>query len=637
MGSVQGAFSADVDRMLQMAEQAVRQGAELVVFPATVLSGAYPLALGERRAYVLDLLEAIRDFASRTPVTAVVPAYLSDGVAGYLEVFLCGEGEACPLRRREVNRVNAEHEVAAEATASCTLDGVSVQFLTGDTSVAPNELSCDVAVALTPLPYCFDDSSSLGVTGLAGSVLLPLIEESSCSVALVQGVGAYDDVVLAGGSFATDENSVVVAAAPLFEESLAVFEVAAPGEAEQDGVRGVFDGLPTSFSPYVGLPASAVPTPTYDDSLGYLYRALTVAVRDYVRKAGFSDALVGLSGGIDSSLVASLAVDALGPEHVMGVLMPGPYSSGHSVDDALDLASRLEMRTRTVPITGLYEVACPLLADALGAPFEGIARENIQARLRGTVLMAVSNATGALVLNTGNKSESAMGYSTLYGDTVGAYAPLSDVYKTRVYELARWRNARGPHAVIPRHVLDKPPSAELSEGQTDEGSLGAAYAQIDQILNLHVERGLDAQDIVDAGFDPTLVNRVLRACVTAEYKRRQEPMGPVVSLAPFVDRGWPVVMGWQDRAQGPAPARRNGEGAARCCGCTLDAEEVADAAEAEMPERIEVDEVLDAMLAHAARQEQVMGMVGDVVFGAFVSGRGSDMDDCLGMPLFSKN
>ncbi len=634
MGSVQGAFSADVERMLQMAEQAVRQGADFVVFPATVLSGAYPLALGERRAYVLDLLEAVRDFASRTPIPAAVPAFLSDGVAGYLEVFLCGEGEACPLRRRETSRVNAEHEVAAEATASCTIDGVTVQFLTGDVSVAPNELTCDVAVALTPLPYCFDDSSSLGVAGLSGSVLLPLIEESPCAVALVQAVGAYDDVVLAGGSFATDDDGTVVAASPLFEESLALFEVTAPGGEGEAGTRAAAEGLAASFSPYVGLPASVVPAPTYEDTLGYLYRALTVAVRDYVRKAGFSDALIGLSGGIDSSLVAALAVDALGPEHVMGILMPGPYSSAHSVDDALDLASRLEIRTRTVPITGLYEAACPLLADALDGTFEGLARENLQARLRGTVLMSVSNATNALVLNTGNKSESAMGYSTLYGDTVGAYAPLSDVYKTRVYELARWRNARGPHAVIPQHVLEKPPSAELSEGQTDEGSLGASYAQIDQILNLHVERGLDAQDIADAGFDPDLVNRVLHACVVAEYKRRQEPMGPVVSLAPFVDRGWPVVMGWKDRAR--EDVRSSGE-PAPCRGCSLGDEDAADTAEAEASERVEVDEVLDAMLAHSARQEQVMGMVGDVVFGAFVSGRGSDMDDCLGMPLFSKN
>ena len=636
MGSVQGAFSANVDRMVQMAEQAVRQGAELVIFPATVLSGAYPLALGERRAYVLDLLEAVEAFAGRTPIPAAVPAYLSDGVAGYLEVFLCADATACPLRRREISRVNAEHEVAAEAPATCMMDGTTIQFLTGDSSLAPNELTCDLAVALTPLPYCFDDSSSLGVVGLAGSMLLPLVEESPCSVALVQAVGAFDDVILAGGSFATDENGVIVATAPLFEEALALFEVTAPGEVRGPEAEFERADRTSPFEPYIGCPASAVAAPSYDDCLGYLYRALSLSVRDYVRKTGFANVVVGLSGGIDSSLIAALAVDALGPEHVLGVLMPGPFSSAHSVDDALDLAARLEMQTRTVPITGLYEAACPLFADALGGTFEGLARENLQARLRGMTLMALSNATNALVLNTGNKSESAMGYSTLYGDTVGAYAPLCDVYKTRVYELSEWRNARGPHAVIPQNVLEKPPSAELSEGQTDEGSLGASYAQIDQILNLHVERGLDAQDIADAGFDPALVERVLRACVTAEYKRRQEPMGPVVSLAPFVDRGWPVVMGWRDRVR----LSDRADGPAACdsgCPCALSSEEAFDAAEAGASERVEVDGVLDAMLARAARQEQVMGMVGDVVFGAFVSGRGSDMDDCMGMPLFSKN
>lgn len=620
MGSVQGAFSTTVDKMLRMAEQAARQGAQFVVFPATALSGAYPLALGERRAYVLDLLDAVAEFARRTPIPAAVPAYLSDGVAGYLEVFLCMDEEACPLRRREASRVDAEHDVAAEASATCTVHDASLVFLTGDTSAVPSELTCDAAIALTPLPYCFDDSSALGVAGLAGSVLLPLVEESPCAVAFVQGVGGFDDVVLCGGSFAADASGTVVASCPLFEDAIALFDTAA--DAPMDGL----------YAPCVGLQASAVPTPSYEDNLGYLYRALTASVRDYVHKTGFTDVVVGLSGGMDSSLVAALAVDALGPEHVLGILMPGPYSSEHAVSDALDLAARLEMDTRTVSIKELYHASRSVMSEGLAAPLEGLACENLQARLRGMVLMTVSNAQGSLVLNTGNKSESALGYSTLYGDTVGAYAPLCDVYKTRVFELARWRNARGPHPVIPQSVLDKPPSAELSENQTDEGSLGGTYAVIDQILNLHIERGLDACDIADAGFDPDLVERVLRICTVAEFKRRQEPMGPVVSLAPLVDRGWPIALGWRDRARRCEDAQPDIELQ------LVEGEDGADAIELAVADRrLEVDDVLDGMLARAARQEQAMGIVGDVMFGTLVSGIGPDLDDCMGVQIFSKN
>lgn len=626
MGSVPGAFGPTVDRMLQVAQQAEGRGADFVVFPATVLTGAYPLALSERRSYTLALLEAVRDFARRTPVTAAVPAYISDGTTGYVEIFLCSEGSACPLRRRETCRMDAENESVAEAPAAATVGDVSLLFLTGDVAVVPSEMTCDAAIALTPLPYCFDDSSTLCVAGLGGGMLLPLVDESPCWVALVQGVGAYDDVVLAGGSFATDSDGVVQAACPLFEESVTVFDVEPLGETTD--TPALKPAAAQAFSPYVGVAAAMVPTPTDDERLGYLYRALVVSVRDYVRKSGFSDVIVGLSGGIDSSLVAAIAADALGGEHVLGVLMPGPYSSESSVTDALDLASRLDIPTRTVGIVDLFEAAVPPLSDALGAPLEGLARENLQARLRGVTLMTLANARNALVLNTGNKSESGVGYSTLYGDTVGAYAPLCDIYKGRVFELARWRNERGPHAVIPQNVLVKPPSAELSAGQTDEASLGASYEQIDAILQLHVERGLDAQDIVDAGYSPEVVYRVLRACRQAEFKRRQEPMGPVVSLAPFVDRGWPVVLGWNDRAVPKTASAQVAE---------PDDDLAADMAQLGEEGRIEVDDVLDAMLGHAARQEQVVGVISDVAFGAFVSGRGPDMDDYLGMPLFSKN
>jgi NAD+ synthase (glutamine-hydrolysing) len=616
VASVPGAFGPTVEHMLQLAGAAADRGAALAVFPATVLSGAYPMGLAENRSYLLDLLEAVRSFAARTPLPAAVPAYVQDSSGGYTEVFLCADGAACPLRRRAALSGGEGGSAPGSTTAVAERDGVSVAFLTGDTPAVPSDVACDVAVLFAPMPYSFEDASSLGAVGLGEGLFSSTLGDGSTWFAFVQGVGAYDDVVLAGGSFAMAPDGRVACTAPVFEEGLCLFDTEKPQVA------------PVAGSPLVGVLADEVPLPGDEERVGYLYQALVVSVRDYVRKSGFKDVVVGLSGGIDSSVVAALAADALGPEHVLGLLMPGPYSSEGSVADALELAARLGIRTRTVPITGLFDAACPLLADVLGAPFEGLARENLQARLRGTLLMSVANACGSLVLNTGNKSESGMGYSTLYGDTVGAYAPLADVYKGRVYDLARWRNARGPHAPIPDAVLAKAPSAELSEGQTDEGSFGVPYEVVDQVLNLHVERGLAAQDIVAAGFDPVQVNKVLSSCATMEFKRRQEPMGPVVSLKPFVDRGWPVVLGWRDLARADAPAGRAARGLS---------EAAANAAEASSGELPGVDEVLDAMLLESGSPAFAVTTAGDLAFGAFVSGRGPDMDSCLGLPVFSKN
>lgn len=652
MGSVPGSFNATVDRMLQMAERARRLGAELALFPATVLGGAYPLGLCEQRSYQLDLLDAVASFAERTPVAAVVPVcVLEDAEGDYTELFYCEDGRACPLRRREKNLPGSSSATVADAPAKFTVGGVQVRLSAGDAVDPFSEDPCEAVASFVPMPFCHADISTLGIYGVASETLSPLIQRLPGWFMLVQGVGGYDDVVLAGGSYALDPRGVVVAACSLFEEDVAVFELgdcptgsgggrvgdetgscgcAADARTDPDGD----DEQPRPLHPgcFVGMAAQDIPAPSQDFRCGALYRALVVSVRDYVRKSGFADVIVGLSGGVDSSLVASVAADALGPEHVLGVLMPGPFSSAASVDDARALAGNLGMPSCTVPIGGVFDAFVPLLRDALGGPFEGLARENLQARLRGTVLMSLANARGALVLNTGNKTESALGYSTLYGDTVGAYSPLADVYKGLVYSLARWRNSRGPLPVIPQNVLDKPPSAELSAEQTDEGSLGARYADIDLILDAHIEHGRDAQAIVEAtGFDPELVNRILSLCATAEYKRRQEPLGPAVSLRPLADRGWPVVLGWRDRAVAPdAPDASCSEGACSQC-CVLDA---ADTDALDCPS---VDAVLDEMLGQAAHRDQVVSTIGDVVFGALVSGRGPDMDDCLGMPLFSKN
>ena len=253
----------------------------------------------------------------------------------------------------------------------------------------------------------------------------------------------------------------------------------------------------------------------------------------YVRSAGFTDVVIGLSGGMDSSLVAAIAADAFGSEHVHGILMPGPYSSMSSIVDATELVDRLGIDAVTIGIEPAYSEVCKGFADAYDVPLKGIASENAQARCRMIYVMAASNAFGWMMLNTGNKSEAAMGYSTLYGDTAGAFAPIGGLYKTDVFELAGWRNrkaeASGQIPPIPQNVLEKPPSAELSPDQTDEGSLGVDYATLDRILVAHVERGCSDMDAETPNIDPDLIDRILQKHASMEYKRAMEPPFPRIA------------------------------------------------------------------------------------------------------------
>ena len=260
------------------------------------------------------------------------------------------------------------------------------------------------------------------------------------------------------------------------------------------------------------------------------YRICVEALRNYAENAGFSDVVIGLSGGMDSSIVAVMCADAFGAEHVHGVLLPGPYSSGHSCDDARELADNLGIEAQVVSICEPYEAFARVLAHACGGALEGLAAENTQARCRMVCLMALSNAHGWMLVNTSNKSEAMMGYSTLYGDTAGAFAPIGGLYKTDVYALARWRNAQAEAAGIvppvPDHVFTKPPSAELSPDQEDVKSMGIDYPSLDALLKAHVESGLDADALAAEGFDAATVERVLATVRATAFKRALEPPFP---------------------------------------------------------------------------------------------------------------
>lgn len=263
------------------------------------------------------------------------------------------------------------------------------------------------------------------------------------------------------------------------------------------------------------------------------YELCVTELKTFMDSCGFTEVVVGLSGGIDSALAATMAADAVGAQRVHGVLLPGPYSSTHSVDDAHELAKRLGMHTETVSICEPYEAFARALATPCGGQLSGLAAQNTQARCRMIVLMALSNTYGWMLLNTGNKSEAMMGYSTLYGDTAGAFAVLGGLYKTEVYQLARWRNEHVPtyscclaRTPIPQNTIDKPPSAELAPDQCDEASLGIDYDALDQILKAHIERGFNEQALVEAGFDASQVNSVLHRVQASEFKRALEPPYP---------------------------------------------------------------------------------------------------------------
>jgi NAD+ synthase (glutamine-hydrolysing) len=275
-----------------------------------------------------------------------------------------------------------------------------------------------------------------------------------------------------------------------------------------------------------------------------VWEALVLGTGDYVRKNGFSEVVIGLSGGIDSSVVAAVAVDALGADRVVGVLMPSRYSSPGSLTDAAALAANLGFKTLTVPIEPAHAAFTAMLAEPFAGTDEGLAEENLQARVRGTILMTLSNKFGWMVLTTGNKSEMATGYSTLYGDMAGGFAVIKDVDKTLVYRLARWRNEKAEHEVIPQAVIDKPPSAELRPGQVDADSL-PPYDVLDPILEAYVEGDRSVGELEEAGFDREIVRRVARLVDRSEYKRRQAPPGVRVSPKAFgKDRRLPITNRW---------------------------------------------------------------------------------------------
>lgn len=366
--------------------------------------------------------------------------------------------------------------------------------------------------------------------------------EASCTFAYVNAVGGQDELIFDGGSVVLAPDGSVLAQAPQFEEALLTFDLVQlpPPNAETRPKTYRIETLPATFKNIP--PQTALRAPQLTDE-AQVWGALVLGVRDYLAKTGFTDVLIGLSGGVDSALVAAVAVDALGADQVTGVAMPSRYSSEHSVQDARLLAENLGITLLEIPIEPTHAAMLDMLKDT---PLQHTkAEENLQARARGNILMTLSNARGALVLSTGNKSEMAVGFATLYGDMVGGFAVIKDVPKLLVYRLCRWKNKEVGTWYIPQSTLEKPPSAELAPNQVDLDAL-PPYEILDPLLEAYVEQNRSREQLIAAGFAPSIVAKVTTLVDQSEYKRRQAPPGVRISAKAFgKDRRYPIAQRWR--------------------------------------------------------------------------------------------
>lgn len=570
--STVGDLAGNAEAILHWTRHAAEQGAHLIAFPEMALTG-YPVEdLALRSSFVEASRTAVRALAARLDEEGfgdipVVVGYLdraSKPQPRYGQPAGAPQDAAAVLHRGRVALSFAKHHLPNY--------GVFDEFryfVPGDSMPVVRVHGVDVALAICEDLWQDGGRVPAARTARAGLLLsinaspyevhkddtrLDLVRrrarEAGCTTAYVAMIGGQDELVYDGDSIVCDKDGEVIARAPQFSEGSMLLDLDLPA-ASEDPVTGIVDdGLHIDR-----VVLDAAPLPAYDAELagGYserledteeVYTALVVGLRAYLAKNGFGSVLIGLSGGIDSALVAALACDALGAQNVYGVSMPSKYSSEHSKDDAAELARRTGLHYRTIAIGPMFDAY-------LGAlELTGLAEENLQSRLRGTTLMALSNQEGHLVLAPGNKSELAVGYSTLYGDSVGAYGPVKDVYKTWIFELARWRNKaaeeRGQIPPIPENSISKPPSAELRPGQVDTDSL-PDYDVLDRILERYVDQDQGLEQIVAAGFDRELVARTLRMVDTAEYKRRQYPPGTKISPKGFgKDRRLPITNRWRE-------------------------------------------------------------------------------------------
>lgn len=572
VGDVCGNAAAILARL----ETARAAGADIVVFPEMVVSGYPPEDLLLKPDFVAACMDAARDIARASAgLTAIFGCpWLDHDLANAAVTAHDGLIAGVSAKRFLPNYgVFDENRYFATARTTTVFDragfpfGVSVcediWYPDGPPTEQAKHGGARLLINISASPYHMDKGSA------RQRMLATRAADNGAFVAYANLVGGQDELVFDGQSLVFGPDGSLLARGRQFEEDLIVCDLDTDQPTRQrllDPRCRKWEPVPTRSPAHVVLPVlpvhtrAAINAPTQAPSLDPLeevYRALVTATRDYVRKSGFSGVALGLSGGIDSSLTAVIAADALRPENVLGVAMPTRFSSDDSLEDAEALAARLGIDCKTVVIEPIFQSFLEALAPLFGdRPFD-VTEENLQPRIRGTLLMALSNKFGRLVLTTGNKSEVGVGYSTLYGDTAGGYAVIKDVPKTLVYALSRWRNEQAGTDLIPERVLVKPPTAELRPNQKDSDSL-PEYDVLDPVLRAYVELGLSPTAMVAKGMEPAVVDRVTRLVDRNEYKRRQSPPGPKITPRAF-GKDWrlPIVNRYAPERGACVPAKES--------------------------------------------------------------------------------
>ena len=557
LNTVVGDLDGNVERILAAYDEAEAAGCDLAVFPELAITGYPPEDLVLKPGFVAANRVALDKVAARTGRSAAVVGFVDADRDLYNAAAICAGGEVLGVYRKRLlpnYAVFDEQRYFAPGSEPLHLyeiAGVTVGIaICEDLWVAEGTIAAQSAGGAELVVIPNGSPYFRGRHAERERMVATRAEDAHCHIAYVNQVGGQDELIFDGGSFIVDDDGDVVHRMAQMEQAvefvdLDIRPVFRTRLLDPRG-RGTAPALPVvpvsaAVADHPGQTRAPVVRPLLAP-IDEVYDALVLATRDYLTKNGFTDAVVALSGGIDSSLVTVIAADAIGPEHVHAVSMPSRYSSEGSKTDAEALCDAVGVELRTIAI----EPAFTAYTDMLGPSFDGLAEdlteENLQPRIRGMVLMALSNKfRGWLVLTTGNKSELAVGYSTLYGDTAGGFAVIKDVPKLLVYELCRLRNTRAGREVIPESVITKPPSAELRHDQRDDQSL-PPYEALDPLLEAYVEHDLTRGDLLEQGFDPTMVDRITRLVDLSEYKRRQNPPGPRISAKAFgKDRRMPIT------------------------------------------------------------------------------------------------
>ena len=525
MNAVVGDIVGNSARILEFARRAKELGADVMLTPELALCGYPPEDLLLRQDFYDACADELTSLAREIPDFSVIVGHPleEDGRCFNAATLISNGGLAATYRKQRLPNYEVfdEERYFEPSDVPCVVDikgvrcGINIcaDVWEAGTADQAKEAGAEILLVLNASPY------HIGKQALRAEVLRERIETTRLPVVYANLVGGQDELVFDGGSFVLDSRGEVRCQLPKFEEALEVVEIA--------------DGEP--------VPGRIVSEQATEPEV---YRALVLGVRDYLGKNGFPGAIIGLSGGIDSALTLCVAVDALGADKVRAVMMPSPYTAEISLADSRDMIRRLGVRYDEIPIEPAMKTFSAMLEKEFAGLPADTTEENLQARIRGMILMAMSNKTGSLVLTTGNKSEMAVGYCTLYGDMAGGFAVIKDLVKTLVYRVCRWRNTVSD--VIPERIITRPPSAELKPGQTDQDSL-PPYDVLDAIVEAYMEQDLSPREIIDRGYAEADVRRVVRLLKISEYKRRQAPVGIRVTQRGFgKDWRFPITNRYRD-------------------------------------------------------------------------------------------